>query len=168
MRPGAAWPIGITALLLATVVANVVVMRVATNDPAFAIEPDYYRKAVHYDDVMAQERTNQRLGWQLTAQVDPIIRTRPARVTVTARDAHGAPLTGARLAVMARFNARANDTLTTGLREESPGRYAGTLPMVFPGAWELRLEAVRDSARYLATTRVTVQRAARPSAVSIR
>ena len=159
MKPGAAWPIGITTALLATVVANLVVMRMAGNDPAFAIEPDYYRKAVHYDDVLAQARTNQRLGWQLTVQVDPIVRTRPTRVTVTARDAQGAPLVGAQLAVMARFNARANDTLTTVLLEDAPGRYAGTLPMVLPGAWELRLDATRDAARFRSTTRLMVQRA---------
>lgn len=159
MKPGMAWPIGITALLLATVAGNLVVMRIASSDPAFAVEPDYYRKAVHYDDVMAQQRMNQQLGWQLVAEVDPIIRSRPTRLTIRAYEATGTPLTGATLAVMARFNARANDTLTTGLQEEAPGRYVGQLPVARPGAWELRLDAVRDSARYRATTRVMVEQA---------
>ena len=159
MKPGTGWPIGITALLLATVAGNLMVMRIASSDPAFAVEPDYYRKAVHYDDVMAQQRTNQRLGWQLTAQVDPIVRTRPTQVTITAREASMQPLTGATMTVTARFNARANDTLTTVLREEAPGRYVGRLPMGRPGAWELRLDATRDSVRYRSTTRIMVHRA---------
>ena len=45
MKPGAGWPIGIAIVLAATVVGNLVMMRVAGDDPSMAIEPDYYRKA---------------------------------------------------------------------------------------------------------------------------
>ena len=41
MKPGAGWPIGIALVLCATVVGNLVMMRVAGSDPSMAIEPDY-------------------------------------------------------------------------------------------------------------------------------
>ena len=106
MKPGIGWPIGIVVILGATIVGNLLMMRVAANDPSFAIEPDYYRKAVHFDEAMAQARRNRAIGWVVTPQVDPAASGRATGVHVLVRDRLGMPVTGARLTLMARFNAR--------------------------------------------------------------
>ena len=67
MKPGMGWPIGVTVILGATIAVNLWVMKIANSDPSFAIEPDYYRKAVHYDSTMAQQRLNASLGWGVEA-----------------------------------------------------------------------------------------------------
>lgn len=159
MKPGIGWPIGIVVILGATIVGNLVMMRVASNDPSFAIEPDYYRKAVHFDDAMAQARRNQATGWVMTVQVDSLAAERATGVRVLVRDRTGMPITGARLALMARFNARANDTLTSALTEEGAGGYHAALALPVPGVWEFRIDADRDSTHYSALHRVTVVRA---------
>jgi len=77
--------------------------------------------------------------------------------------------------VLARFNARANDTLTATLQEDAEGVYSAMLPITTPGEWELRVDAQRadaqrtlpsdvgqDTARFTASTRVTVVRASAP------
>ena len=40
------WPAGLTLILAITVAANIWVMRIASDDPSFAIEPNYYARAV--------------------------------------------------------------------------------------------------------------------------
>jgi nitrogen fixation protein FixH len=159
MKPGMAWPIGVATILGLTVVANLWVMKVANGDPSFAIEPDYYKKAVNYDSTMAQERTNATLGWIVGTQFAPIGDGKATQLTVTVRDAQAAPLTGAHVAIMTRFNARANDTLTAVLTEARPGTYTASLPIAHAGEWEVRVDATRDGAKYSQSTRVTAVRA---------
>lgn len=160
MKPGMGWPIGVATILTVTVAANIAVMRIANGDPSFSVEPDYYRKAVHFDDTMQQQRENLSLGWAFETSIDSITDGRRTRLAVQLRDSAAAPLSGARVAVMARFNARANDTLTAALEEIAPGRYATTLPIAHAGEWEVRVDATRDGRRFSSSTRVPVVRAA--------
>lgn len=158
MKQGMGWPIGITIILGATVAANLWVMRVANDDPSFAIEPDYYRKAVQFDSTMAQERANLSLGWAARSTIAPIAPDEATELAVALLDAQAAPLSGARVAVMARFNARANDTLTAVLTEAAPGHYRTTLPIRHPGEWEVRVDASKGGARFSTSSRVTAVR----------
>lgn len=155
MKAGMAWPIGITTILATTIAANIWVMRIANNDPAFAIEPDYYRKAVQFDSTMADERRALALGWGVSTSLGLVDASGHAVLTVALRDSTAAPLTGAQVSVMARFNARANDTVAVVLREESAGAYRATLPIAHAGEWEVRIDATRGSARYTQHVRVT-------------
>ena len=154
MKQGMGWPIGVAAILGTTVAANLVVMRIANDDPSFAVEPDYYRKAVHFDSAMAQQRANLSLGWGIQTQIDSIGDGTHTRLTVYLRDALSSPLAGARMAVMARHNARANDTLTAVLTEAAPGMYRAELPIARAGEWEVRVDASHGSQRFSASSRV--------------
>ena len=60
---GRAWPIAIAGILFAGIASNVGFAILASSDPAAAVEPDYYRKAVAWDQEMAQEERNIALGW---------------------------------------------------------------------------------------------------------
>ena len=87
MKKGMGWPIGVAVILGTTVVANLVVMRLANNDPAFAIEPDYYKKAVAFDSTFAEERRSLELGWTATSTL--AASTRAGESTLTVRDSAG-------------------------------------------------------------------------------
>ena len=161
LAPSVRWPLGIAAILGATVAANLVVMRVASDDPSFAVEPDYYRRAVGWDSTLAQARASAALGWRVATQVTPLVAGAPATVTLAITDRDGAPVTGATVAVEALFNARANDRHTATLPEVAPGRYAAPLPLARAGVWELRVQVRRDGAppqAFHAVERVTVGR----------
>jgi nitrogen fixation protein FixH len=158
MKPGIGWPIGIACILGATIVGNLMVMRIAGNDPAFAVEPDYYRKAVQYDSTMAQERRNLALGWQVRSTLSPISATDSAELQVVLTNANAEPLRGAQVQIMARFNARANDTLTATLQETRPGRYRTLLPVQHAGEWEVRVDARLGDAHWLDAQRVQAVR----------
>lgn len=162
--PAVRWPLGIAAILGATVAVNLAVLRVANNDPSFAVEPDYYRRAVAWDSTMAHARASAALGWRAAVAVSPLDGDTPATLTLTLTDAGGAPVTKATVAVEALYNARAGHPVAATLREVAPGRYLATLPMPWTGQWEVRCTATRAAqggappARFEATLRTTVVR----------
>ncbi|MEK7402339.1 MAG: FixH family protein [Gemmatimonadota bacterium] len=151
MKADLRWPVGITVLLAVFVVANLLVMRIAGTDPSFAIEPDYYQKAVAFDSTMALERQSAALRWTVTSAI--VRDSSGATLTVTLTDALGQPVTGASVTASARFNARANDVLSAALREAGPGRYLAPLDVRHAGQWEVRVDATRGPQRFLASTR---------------
>ncbi len=162
LKPGMGWPIGIAALLAATVAGNLAVMRIAGDDPAFAVEPDYYRKAVLYDSTLAQAARNQALGWTAESRFAPLAPGRETPLRVTLTDSAGAPVAGATVQVTAMFNARAADRLEATLAPQPDGSYAATLPVAHAGLWEVRIEATRGGDRFTASHRLDVVRARGP------
>ncbi len=160
MKPGMGWPIGITVILGATVAANLVMMRIANNDPSFAVEPDYYKKSVFYDSTMAQTHRNLDLGWGVQTFADSIVAGQPTRLRVVLRDEQARPLLGATVQATVLFNARANDLTTATLTDEGAGVYTATVPINAPGIWEVRVNATRDTSHFTSSTRITAVRAA--------
>jgi hypothetical protein len=155
MKRGLAWPIGITAVLTLTVAANIWVMRVASADPSFAIEPDYYAKAVAWDSTLAQERRNRALGWRVLPSLSAWAPARGAKLEVRVVDAAGAAIRNAEVRVsafaVARSGARVDTTLT-----EARETYEAILPILRGGIWELRFDVRRSNDRMTATQRVDV------------
>lgn len=160
MKPGMGWPIGVAAILGITVTANLVMMRVANNDPSFSVEPDYYKKGVLYDSTMAQTHRNLDLGWGVTTFADSIVPGKPTRLRVLLRDERALPLLGAVVEATVLFNARANDVTTATLTDEGGGVYSATLPINTPGEWEVRVNAKRDTSHFTSSTRIIAVRSA--------
>ncbi len=153
MKRGSGWPLGIVAILAATVGLNIWVLRVANDDPSFAIEPDYYQKAVNWDSTMAQKRQNLALGWHLAPTLGAFTARDGARLQVTLTDASGASIADATVRVAAFYNARANDIIDTTLHPDSAG-YVATLPVKHGGVWELQFDVKRGTTRFTSTSRV--------------
>jgi nitrogen fixation protein FixH len=154
MKRGAWWPIGITAVLATTVAANIWVMMIANDDPSFAIEPDYYRKAVAWDSTLAQARESARLGWRLTPSLAPIPAAGGSRLSARLTDSTGTPIQGATIRVSARHVARASDVHDVALVASGSGEYAGSLDARRPGQWELRFDVRAGAAHYTEVARV--------------
>ena len=159
MKPGMGWPIGVIVILAASMAANILMMRIANDDPSFAVEPDYYRKAVLYDSTLAQTHRNLDLGWGVQAFADSIARGRPTRLRVVLRDERAQPLLGAVVDATVLFNARANDLATATLTDDGAGVYSATFPINTPGEWEVRVNVTRDTSHFTSSTRLTAVRA---------
>jgi len=154
MKRGAWWPIGITTVLATTVAANLWVMRIANDDPSFAIEPDYYRKAIPWDSTLAQARPDSALGWRLTAQLQREAATGKTRISATLTDSLGTPISGAVVKVAALPVARASEVHEATLAAAGTGEYAAQLDARRPGLWELRFDVRAGSTRFTEVTRV--------------
>jgi nitrogen fixation protein FixH len=152
------WP-WVPAGLLACMLAGLGSMAViATRDPGFALERDYYAKAVTYDRVIAQRAENARLGWSAQADVGRASSRDGTELVVRLKDAAG-PATGARVRIEALRNASAGRVLEAELTERSAGEYEGRLPMHYGGLWEIRVTAERGNDRFTAVERKVVSEA---------
>lgn len=168
LRPERVWPTIIVTLLLGNVTLGVVLMRVASADPHFAVEPDYYRRAVGWDSTQAQARQNIALGWQVTPSLGGV-GGGETPFTILLTDATGVPLDGASVSVEARAVAHAADLLTAHLLPTgTPGTYAAMLPVAREGLWEVRAVAVRGDARLTAELRLDARRGGPATVVTAR
>ncbi len=152
MNAAKLWPIAIVGVLVVTVAANAVLLFEAGDREAAAVEPDYYRKAVAWDSVLAQENRNAALGWRLQAELGAVT---PSGTPLIVRlsDARGLPLADGDLAVEAIHNREATHRVRATLSPTADGVYAATLPLAHRGLWELRFTAVRAGERFTATVR---------------
>jgi nitrogen fixation protein FixH len=155
MKRGMLWPIAITGILTATVAANIAVAVLANDDPSFAIEPDYYQKAVHWDHHVAQEQKNATLRWHLEPTLGPASPNGSA-LTVRLMDSTGTRLQGASVQVAALNVGRASEVVTATLPARG-AEYAVRLPVKRRGQWELRFTATRGGDRFTSVQRIDVQ-----------
>ena len=152
MKKGSLWPWIIAGALAVHVVGSLVVVFVATSNPSYAVEEDYYQKALHWNDKRAQDRTNEELGWSLNLTVRPAATPgEEPTLEVHLADAGGEPLDGAVVAVETFHNARADDILRASLDAVGEGVYRTTLPMRHNGRWELRFTVDRGQDHFTHT-----------------
>jgi len=139
VKKGRLWPWIIAGALALHVVGSLVMVFVATSNPSYAVEEDYYQKALHWNDKRAQDRANEELGWILDIEAHPAA-TPAGEPTLEVRltDAGGEPVDGAVMTVETFHNTRADDILSDRLDPVGEGVYRTTLPMRHNGRWELR------------------------------
>jgi len=152
VKRGAWWPIGIATVLAATVGANIWIAVVANDDPSFAIEQDYYKKAVAWDTTLARREASRRLGWHIEPVLGAMTRD-GVQLHVTLVDSTGAPIEGATVKVSAFYNARAGTLVNATLRSGA-SEYTAQLPVHHAGQWELRFDVTRGTDRFVSTSRV--------------
>jgi len=147
--PHVLWPAVIVGALAVHVVASLVTVWIATSNPSYAVEEDYYQKALAWDSSRDQERRNTELGWRLDPEVttaaspgaDPILAVRLV-------DRDGRSLDGAAVSVATFHNARADEILRADLVPEGDGLYSCGLAMRRSGVWELRFVVERGGERF--------------------
>lgn len=151
------WPWVPALLLVSLLGTQLAVLSSALDDPAFATEPDYYRKALDWDTQQALARGSRALGWTARASAGATHGT--AAVTLALGDASGAALGGAAVRALAFPNARAGQARELAFREVSPGSYRAELGSARPGIWELRCSATRGQERFETTLRFELEAA---------
>jgi hypothetical protein len=91
MSSATRWIVAIVGLLTANLLAMAILIGAAQAGRSRVI-PDYYRRATHHDDAIAQAATNRALGWRVTARWDD-------GIAVEVADRDGTPLRDARVHV---------------------------------------------------------------------
>ncbi len=131
------WPWIIIALLGGHVVLMSIAVTMAERDKHFAVVPDYYQKAVHWDQEQDQLRASHDLGWRVqilpASTIDP---TGQRRVTFFVTDKDSKPIDNAVVEVSYFHHAHGDQTHTKTLSQSTAGRYDETLPMRYAGLWE--------------------------------
>ena len=124
---------GPAAVLAVTVVANVALLWKANSDPSFAVEPDYYQRAVLWDSTVAQRHRSDALHWRAAVRLAPP-EGGEATILVTLTTQEGAPVDSADVRAEASHNAgrrRVSGAITRvgagALRGADPLQSAGPL-----------------------------------------
>lgn len=139
-RGGAFWPAAIVGLLAMNMVIVGITVFYATTDPSVAVEPNYYDKAVHWDQAAAQEQVNHRLGWRIDVSVST-----PGMLTVKVADASGTAVDEAQIEIVAFHNARSGDRQLLHPESQGAGVYAAPIRIDMDGDWHFRVKVHRAS-----------------------
>ncbi len=155
-RGGRFWA-AVPVVLLGTLVGSLgLVAIIASDDPGFAVERDYYKKAVDWDETQRQAATNQRLGWKLELDTRAPAETRSFELDARVLDASGAPIRGAVVKVEAFPNARAGNIVHARFESGESGsgeKQHARLPLSRSGLWELRFTVDARGERFTETIR---------------
>lgn len=144
------WPGMVVALLGMSVLAVAITATFALSDPSFAVVPDYYNKALRWDEDAALQHKSDALGWSDTVEFgarDDSTTMRQLIVTIT--DTAGDPIESANLSATVFHPSRSNDIQNVAFEETEPGRYVGVFEPTRIGFWEIKLRATRGEEVFL-------------------
>ncbi len=142
VKSGRIWPVIIIGLLALNIGIATLTLVLATRDESFAVEPDYYQKAVAWDEHARDREAQARLGWTLKAEVGPADARGARLMTATFRARDGASIDGATLSGECFHNAVASCRVpVTLLPTGRAGEYSAVVPMARSGEWTLDLKA---------------------------
>jgi len=145
MKPGALWPWMIGGALVLHVFVMLGIVFFTASDSSYAVEEDYYQKAIDWDQKRAQDRSNEELGWVLEFEVTPPqTPVDQPTVEVFLKDALGEPLANATVDLETFHNARSDHIIRTRLdASDEAGLYTVAPAMRHNGLWELRFTVTR-------------------------
>lgn len=134
---------GIVFALLGTNVCIVgATVYLANSDRSFAVVPDYYQKALAWNQTASQRDRNRLLAWSVDVAVGaPGVRGRTVSARVADRD--GKAIERGKVELIAFHDARAGEQFSATLTENSPGVYGASMPLERAGSWEFRVRVVR-------------------------
>lgn len=148
-RSGTVWA-WVPALLLGSMLLGLGTLAyIAIDDPHFALEPNYYDKAVHWDRAQSEARDGAALGLALTL-TKPLALAMDGTLEVEVRitDHERALLSPAVVQLEAFPNAYASRVEQVTLSEVSPGVYRARLRGHAHGLWELRFTVAKGNLRF--------------------
>lgn len=144
------WPAIVVALLVGQLSASFIAAVLALGDPAQVVEPDYYGKALRWEQTQAELRDSEQLGWTTAWEIAPAADLVGQReVKLQLNDAAGQPITDASVEVLFYHHALSADRDIGSLPHVDGGTYAAVLPMRRDGMWQMNLRVNRGAAVFI-------------------
>ena len=153
------WALVPVVLIAGTITFAAFAVRLAMNDrQANAVEPDYYRKAVAWDDWKRQQAQNGALGWVVTPsfEASPVDPRRP-RLRLDVADKHAVPIEGATVRAQVVPIRDPDARIDVQLVADPAGGYVADVPLRVGGQWEARVEVDWKGKHYADRFRRQVQ-----------
>lgn len=138
-KAGLFWMLFPVGLLVTSVSGWLVMVSLAVDDPGFAVEPDYYKRAAHYDEEIEQRAENNRLGYRVEVASFSPSEGNTAELVLVVRGADGEPLSSAHVGAEVIPVARAFDAQHLTLKARVPGVFEARLERPRPGLYEVRV-----------------------------
>lgn len=144
--------------MLLVVAVNAIMATLAVRTfPGLQTE-DAYTKGLRYNDAITAGREQERRGWRMSLQVEPLPASaeggREAKLVVTFVDRDGQPLDRLEVEAALHRPTVAGFDRTQILEPRGGGVYAGIVSLPFAGQWEARITARRDGESHQAAQRL--------------
>lgn len=133
------WMLFPVGLLVVSVSGWLYMVSIAVDDPGFGVEPDYYKKASNFDDVIEQREENHRLGWNAKVVAVSYMPKGQGRITVIVEGKDSKVVEGLSLSAKAFHVARSQNLVQLDFQEVKSGVFVADIAAPRPGLWELRL-----------------------------
>lgn len=144
------WPAIVVGLLALQVGLSLAGAFLATRGQSFAVEDDYYNKALHWDDFAALQQRSAALGWKADLVIGNVASALGRRsVALHLQDRNGQNIDHANVQMICFHHARANDFQDVTLKAAQPGVYVADLPLNRAGTWEFRLSVTRGHDQFI-------------------
>ncbi len=138
-RRGRFWMLVPLGLLVVSVSGWLYMVALAVDDPGFAVESDYYKKASNYDDVMAQASENSRLGWNAKVLGFSWLPNGDGRLTMRVTETEEQALKSLVASADAFPIARSKRVQSLQFEQQAPGIFNALLVRPRVGLWEVRV-----------------------------
>lgn len=112
--------------------------------------PKPRERGLHYNEIVAEQRTRDALGWRVAAQWQ----TQPGRLEIAVFDAAGQPLAGAHMFATLVRPVEKRPPLPVLVSAVDVGRFAGPVDLPVRGNWDVDIVVERDGERYALTRRM--------------
>ena len=167
LKRGKYWPWIIVGMLVfhASVILGTIAYVSAQHD--LYVEPDYYAKAIDWDNQRAIKEAVDTMGWSVDLHVEEsasIDKDQPGstssrRVEVTIHDANEDPITRALVEIEAYHPAHASDRMNTVLlaNPDIQGHYTSSVPMDIPGFWQINIAIRHQGIEAAVTKEIEIQ-----------
>lgn len=151
------WMLLPVALLLGSLGMGITTVLLATHDPAFAVEENYYERSQHVDETLAELAETRALGWKLrTLDRRFVTGESPTRVAFRVTGPDELPVAGITGSLIAFHNARAAQVqaVTVQADPQQAGVYFVDLVIDRAGWWVWRYDLQREDDRARGETRM--------------
>ncbi len=153
------WTGGIIGFFAIQAVLWAIAITMTSNDPSHAVIEDYDTRAIGWDSYHAEIVASQKLGWVAAISLRPV-ENRAGEVTVQidVRDATGAPVDDATVAVDMFHCGRAAEKFSVALSGQGAGGYVGSVRLAHPGKWQFDVRADRGEDHFFESQRHDLDR----------
>ena len=134
--------------LVVAVNATMVSLAVGSFSGLYTAKPR--DRGLHYNAVVEAQKSRDALGWRIDAQWRP----ESNRLEVTAFDAAGQPLSGARIQVELVRPVEKHPPLAVAMAAIDGGRFAGHVELPARGNWDVDIVVEHAGERYALTRRM--------------
>ena len=132
------------------IVVNATMIWFAVDSFSGLYTPKPRDRGLHYDEVVAEQKARDALGWRIEAQW----RAEERRLDIAVFDAASQPLAGARVFVELVRPVEKRPPLAVAMEAADIGRFAGRIELPERGNWDLDIVVERGGERYALTRRM--------------
>lgn len=138
------WPGMVIVFILSNIAVCAVTITVSIRAGDRGVEPEYYQKAVQWDQAVAAKEASDKLGWRIEFGTAPMV-GQPVRVRVV--DIAGHEIEGATISLEAFHHAKASKRYRVTLTRDA-GADSRDFAPDRPGLWEFRWKVAAPAGHF--------------------